>query len=177
MEPNVLVEYAHELMRFLKEELAARRTVQPAFILVHDRDCEVLTFPPHLFTSAEGRAAVARTFRNRALQTGACGALMGLDSNCFIPDLIALREANPRLVRAAAAAGIDALMRSGLGKKSEGISVTLQTPTFHLLIQQLYTRGDNSIVFDESRTLDSREVPMEAAGLFNIYGSPQVIRG
>lgn len=177
MEPKVLVECAHELMRVLKEELAARRTVQPAFIVVHDRDCEVLTFSPPLFASAEGRAAVARTFRNRALQTGACGALMGLDSNCFIPDLIALRDANPRLVRAAAAAGIDALMRSGLGKKSEGISVMLQTPTFHVLIQQLYTRGDNSIVFDESQTLDSREVPMEAAGLFNIYGSPQVIRG
>ena len=63
MEPNVLVECAHELMRVLKEELAARRTVQPAFILVHDRDCELLTFPPPLFASAEGRAAVARTFR------------------------------------------------------------------------------------------------------------------
>ena len=68
-------------------------------------------------------------------------------------------------------------MRFGLGKKSEGISVTLQTPTFHVLIQQLYTRGDNSIVFGESQTLDSREVPMEAAGLFSIYGSQHVIRG
>ena len=177
MEPNALVECAHELMRALKEELAARRTIQPAFILVHDRDCEVLAFSPRLFESEEGKAAVARTFRYRALQTGAHGALMGLDSNCFIPDLVALREANPRLVRAAAGAGIDALIRSGFGRKSEGISVMLQTPTFHVLIQQLYTRGENSIVFDGSQTLDSREVPMEAAGLFSIYGSPQATRG
>jgi autonomous glycyl radical cofactor GrcA len=78
---------------------------------------------------------------------------MGLDSNCFIPDLTAMREANPRLVQAAAGAGID------------------------LLVQQLYARGDNSIVFGELRTLDSREVPMEAAGLFSIYGGQHVTRG
>src|SRR5207245_1922170 len=41
MEPNALVECAYELMRVLKEELAERRTVQPAFILLHDRDCEL----------------------------------------------------------------------------------------------------------------------------------------
>jgi hypothetical protein len=166
MEPNALVECAYELMRVLKEELAERRTVQPAFILLHDRDCELLTFSPRLFASAEGKAAVARTFRNRALQTGAHGALVGLDSNCFIPDLASMREANPRLLRAA-----------GFGRKSEGISVTLQTPVFHLLVQQLYTRGDNSIVFGVSQTLDSREVPMEAAGIFNIYGGQHVTRG
>jgi len=177
MDPNALVECAYELMRVLKEELAERRTVQPAFILLHDRDCELLTFSPRLFASAEGKAAVARTFRNRALQTGAHGALMGLDSNCFIPDLTAMREANPRLVQAAAGAGIDALIRSGFGKKSEGLTVTLQTPAFHLLVQQLYTRGDNSIVFGELQTFDSRNVPMEAAGLFSIYRGQHVTRG
>jgi hypothetical protein len=102
---------------------------------------------------------------------------MGLDSYCFVPDLAAMMEANPRLVRAATSAGIDALVRSGFGTKSEGISVTLQTPRFDLLVQQLYTRGDNSIVFGELRTLDSREVPMEAAGLFSIYGGQHVARG
>ena len=177
MEPNELVECAYELMRVLKEELAERRTVTPAFILLHEKDCEVLTFPPRLFASAEGNAAVARTFRNRALRTGAHGALMGLDSNCFIPDLTAMRQSNSRLVQAAARAGIDALVRSGFGRKSEGLSITLQTPAFHLLVQQLYTRGDNSIVFDELRTFDSREVPMEAAGLFNIYGGQHVTLG
>ena len=177
MEPNALVECAYELVRALKEELAERGTVAPAFILLHDRDCEVLTFSPRLFASAEGKAAVARAFRHRARQTGAHGALMGLDSNCFIPDLTAMREANPRLVQAAAGAGIDALIRSGFGKTSEGLSVTLQTPAFHLLVQQLYARGDNSIVFGELRTLDSREVPMEAAGLFSIYGGQHVTRG
>src|SRR5664279_3605379 len=141
MEPNALVECANELMRALKEELAERGTVSPAFILLHERECEVLTFSPRLFESAEGRAAVARAFRNRALQTEARGSLIGMDSNCFIPDLTALREANPRLVQAAAGAGIDALVRSGFGRKSEGLSVTLQTPAFHLLVQQLYTRG------------------------------------
>ena len=177
MEPNELVECAYELMRALKEELAERGTVTPAFILLHERDCVVLTFSPRLFASAEGNAAVARTFRNRALQTGAHGALMGLDSNCFIPDLTAMREANPRLVQAAASAGIDALVRSGFGRKSEGVSVTLQTPAFQLLAQQLYVRGDNSIVFGELQTFDSREVPMEAAGLFNIYSNQHVTRG
>ena len=177
MEPNALVECAHELMRVLKEELAERRSVQPAFILLHDRDCEVLTFSPRLFASAEGKAAVARTFRNRALETGAHGALVGLDSNCFIPDLASTREANPRLLRAAAAAGLDALIRSGFGRKSEGISVTLQTPAFHLLVQQLYTRGENSIVFGLSQVVDSREVPMEAACLFSICGGQHVTRG
>ena len=177
MEPNALVECAYELMRVLKEELAERGTVAPAFILLYEKDCEVLTFSPRLFASAEGKAAVARAFRNRARQTGAHGALMGLDSNCFIPDLTAMREANPRLVQAAAGAGIDALIRSGFGKTSEGLSVTLQTPAFHLLVQQLYARGDNSIVFGELRTLDSREVPMEATGLFSIYGGQHVTRG
>jgi hypothetical protein len=177
MEPNSLVQYAYELMRVLKEELAERRTVQPAFILLHDRHCEVLTFPLRLFASAEGKAAVARTFRNRALQTGAGGTLMGLDSYCFVPDLAAMMEANPRLVQAATSAGIDALVRSGFGTKSEGISVTLQTPRFDLLVQQLYARGDDSIVFGELRTLDSREVPMEAAGLFSIYCGQHVARG
>ena len=81
------------------------------------------------------------------------------------------------MVQAAAGAGIDALIRSGFGKTSEGLSVTLQTPAFHLLVQQLYARGDNSIVFGELRTLDSREVPMEAAGLFSIYGGQHVTRG
>jgi hypothetical protein len=55
--------------------------------------------------------------------------------------------------------------------------VTLQTPAFHLLVQQLYTRGDNSIVFGELQTFDSREVPMEAAGLFSIYSNQHVTRG
>jgi hypothetical protein len=177
MEPNALVECAYELMGSLKEELAERGTVAPAFILLYDRDCEVLTFSPLLFASAEGKAAVSRAFRNRARQTGAQGALTGLDSNCFIPDITAMSEANPRLVQAAAGAGIDALIRSGFGKTSEGLSVTLQTPAFHLLVQQLYARGDNSIVFGELRTLDSREVPMEAAGLFSIYGGQHVTRG
>ena len=177
MEPNALVECANELMRALKEELAERGTVTPAFILLHDSDCEVLTFSPRLFESPEGKAAVARAFRNRAHQTGAHGALVGLDSYCFIPDINALREANPRLVQAAAGAGIDALIRSGFGRKSEGISVTLQTPAFHLLVQQLYTRGDNSIVFGELQTFDSREVPMEAAGIFSIYSNQHVTRG
>ena len=177
MEPNALVECAYQLMSVLKEEIAERRTVQPAFILLHDRHCEVLTFPLHLFASAEGKAAVARTFRNRALQTGAQGALMGVDSYCFIPDLAAMREANPRLVRAATNAGIDALVRSGFGQKSEGISVTLQTPGFHLLVQQMYARGESSIVFGELRTLDSRDVPMEGAGLFRIFGGQHVARG
>src|ERR1700721_2430155 len=111
MEPNELVKCAYELMRALKEELAERRTVTPAFIVLHERDCEVLTFPPRLFASAEGNAAVARTFRNRALRTGAHGTLMGLDSNCFIPDLTAMREANPPLVQAAAGAGTGVLVR------------------------------------------------------------------
>jgi hypothetical protein len=177
MEPNALVECANELMRALKEELAERGTVTQAFILLHERDCEVLTFSPCLFESAGGRAAVARAFRNRALQTEVHGTLIGMDSNCFIPDLTALREANPRLVQAAAGAGIDALVRSGFGRKSEGLSITLQTRAFHLLVQQLYTRGDNSIVFDELRTFDSREIPMEAAGLFNIFGGQHVTRG
>ena len=177
MEPNVLVECAYELMRVLKEELADRGTVSPAFILLYDKDCEVLTFSQRLFRSAEGKATVARVFRNRARQNGAHGALMGLDSTCFIPDLTAMREANPRLVRAAAGAGMDALVRAGFGKKSDGLSVTLQTPRFHLLVQQLYVRGDHSIVFGELRTLDSREVAMEAAGLFSIYGGQHIPRG
>ena len=112
MEPNELVECAYELLRVLKEELGERKTVTPAFILLHEKDCEVLTFPPRLFASAEGNAAVARAFRKRALQTGARGVLMGLDSNCFIPDLTAMREANPRLVQAAAGAGIDEIGRA-----------------------------------------------------------------
>jgi hypothetical protein len=102
---------------------------------------------------------------------------MGLDSYCFVPDLTAMMEANPRLVQAATSAGIDALVRSGFGKKSEGISVTLQTPRFDLLVQQLYARGDNSVVFGEMRTFDSREDPMEAVGLFSIYGGQHVARG
>ena len=102
---------------------------------------------------------------------------MGLDSICFIPDFAAMKEANPRLVRAAADAGIDALVRSGFGRKSEGLSVTLQTPSFHLLVQQLYTRQESSIVFGGLQTFDSRKLPMEAAGLFSIYAAHHATRG
>ena len=98
MEPNALVKCANELMRALREELAERGTVTPAFILLHDSDCEVLSFSPRLFESTEGKAAVARAFRNRAHQARARGALVGLDSYCFIPDINAMSEANPRLV-------------------------------------------------------------------------------
>ena len=38
MEPISLVECANELMRALKEEIAERGTVTPAFILLHERD-------------------------------------------------------------------------------------------------------------------------------------------
>jgi hypothetical protein len=102
---------------------------------------------------------------------------MGLDSICFIPDFAAMKEANPRLVRAGADAGIDALVRSGFGKKSEGLSVTLQTPSFHLLVQQLYARGEDSIAFGALQTFDSRKLPMEAAGLFSIYAPHHATRG
>jgi len=174
MEPNALVECAYELMGSLKEELAERGTVAPAFILLYDRDCEVLTFSPRLFASAEGKAAVARAFRNRARQTGAHGALMGARQQLLHP--------RPhRDARGESTTGTGRRRRRhrcahpiGLRKTSAGLSVTLQTPAFHLLVQQLYARGDNSIVFGELRTLDSREVPMEAAGLFSIYGGQHV---
>ena len=48
MEPNALVECAYELMRVLKEELAERRTVQPAFILLHEQRLR----GPHFLTAS-----------------------------------------------------------------------------------------------------------------------------
>jgi hypothetical protein len=84
--------------------------------------------------------------------------LIGLDSYAFVPDPEAIATANKKLVETALAAGIDALARSGFGRKSEAISITLQTSAFHVLLQQLYTRGSgNSVVFGELRTIDSRE--------------------
>ena len=78
------------------------------------------------------------------------------------------------------AAGIDALARSGFGHKSEAISITLQTSAFHVLLQQLYTRGSgNSIVFGELRTIDSREchqAPVIPTGLFNVFSQRQTNR-
>jgi len=85
MEPNSLVQYAYELMRVLKEDPAARRTVQPRL-----SSCTTDTAkssPSHCACShpRRERRPSQRTFRNRALQTGAGGALMGLDSYCFVP--------------------------------------------------------------------------------------------
>ena len=171
MEPIALVECANELMRALKEELAERGTVTPAFILLHERDCEILTFSPRLFASAEGKAAVARAFRKRAVQNGAHGALMGLDSNCFIPDLAAMREANPRLVQAAAGAGIDALIRSGFGGKSEGLSIPASR--FHFGAATTTRGKKSSLVSCRPSILKSQ---MEA-GLFSIYSNQHVARG
>ena len=173
MESAAMVRCAHTLVRTMKEELAETRTVEPIFILLCDHGCHFIAFDPVLFNDIAGKEAMSASLRQRAAQEGARGALIGTDSYAFLPDLEAIRRANQNLVRAATAAGIDALIRSGLGRKSEAISVSLQTPTFHLLFQQLYTRGrGNSIVFRELLTIDSREYdssPVISAGFFDIF--------
>jgi hypothetical protein len=99
--------------------------------------------------------------------------LIGMDGYILIPDLAAISAANERLVRAAAGAEIDALVRSGLGVKKEAVAVCLQTPTFHVLLQQIYSRGAaQSIVFGELLAVDSRDYggfPQMAMGWLNIF--------
>jgi hypothetical protein len=157
----------------MKEELAAARTLEPKFVLLHDQGCDLIAYDPALFHNAPGKAAIASSLRRRANEINAHGALIGVDSFAFRPDLAAISGANEKLVRAAAAAGIDALVRAGFGVKREAIAVSLQTPAFHLLFQQIYTRGvANSIVFGDLVTVDSRDYdgdPVIAMGWFNVF--------
>jgi len=170
MENAAMVECAHELVRVMKEDLAVRKTVEPVLILLHASGCDLIRFEPALFTTQAGKNAIGTVFRKRAIEVRACGAVVGLDSHCLVPDVPAMLDANPKLVRAAAAAGLDALVRSGFGRKSEALAVTLETPSFELLIQQLYTRDANSIVYGELVEYDSRKMPVAAAGVFKVFG-------
>jgi hypothetical protein len=180
MEPAAMVRCAHTLLRALKEDLAEAKSVAPTFILLLDCGCDFIAYDNVLLNSPAGRAAIAESLRGKAIQTGARGVLIGMDSYAFVPNVQAITTAHEKLVRAAAAAGIDAMVRSGFGRKSEAISITLQTSAFHVLLQQLYTRGDgNSIVFGELRTTDSREchqAPVIATGLFNVFSPRQTNR-
>jgi hypothetical protein len=170
MNDAAMVECAYELVRVLKDDLMSRNTVEPVLILLHDRGCDLIRFEPVLFTTQSGKDAIGAVFRRRATEVSAYGAIVGLDSHCLVPDIPAMLNANPKLVRAAAAAGIDALVRSGFGRKSEALAVTLETPSFELLLEQLYTRGENGLVFGELMDLDSRRVPVTSAGVFKVFG-------
>ena len=170
MENAAMVECAHELVRVMKEDLAVRKTVEPVLILLHARGCDLIRFEPALFRTPAGKNAIGAVFRKRAIEVSACGALVGLDSHCLVPDVPALLNANSKLVRAAAAAGLDALVRSGFGRKSEALAVTLETPSFELLFQQLYTRAADGIVLGELVEYDSRQMPVAAAGVFKVFG-------
>lgn len=173
MELAAMVRCAHALVRAMKEDLAKTRTVEPVFVLLQKNACDFVAYDPLLLQSPPGRTAIADNLRQRAIQTGAAAVLIGMDSYAFVPDLEAIATANERLVQAATTAGIDALVRSGFGRKSEAISVSLQTSAFHVLLQQLYTRGNsNSIVFGELRRVDSREygnTPVISTGLLNVF--------
>jgi hypothetical protein len=157
----------------MKEDLAAARAVEPKFVLLHNRGCDLIAYDPALLKSTLGKAAIQDSLRRRASQMKAHAVLIGMDGYVFIPDLDAISAANEKLVRAAAAAGIDALARSGLGMKKEAIAVSLQTPAFHVLLQQIYSRGAaQSIVFGELLTVDSRDYdgfPQMAMGWLNIF--------
>ncbi len=170
MDDTAMVECVYELVRVMKEDLAARKTVEPALILLHARGCDLIRFEPVLFTTPTGKAAIAAVFRRRAMEMQACGAMVGLNSHCLVPDVPAMLSANPKLVQAAAAAGLDALVRSGFGRKSEALAVTLETPSFELLLEQLYSRAENGIVFGELLEYDSRRMPVTSAGVFKVFG-------
>ena len=180
MDNASMVRCAHELVRTLKEDLARTRSVEPVFILLGRSSCDYIVYEPALFGTPDGRQAIAGSLRRRARETGAQAALIGMDSRAFVPDLEALGTANEKLVRAAADAGIEALVRCGFGRQSEALSVVLQTPGFHLVLQQLYTRGaGNSIVFDRLLTIDTREYPacpVATTGLFDVFTLDRTIR-
>jgi hypothetical protein len=172
MEAAGMVRCAHTLMRAMKEDLQERGKVEPVFVLLHGYGCDFIHFDPQLLNDSCGEAAIAHTISCRAAEVRADGALIGMDSYAFVPNMEAILSTNERLVRAASDNGLDALVRSGLGRKSEAISLNLQTPAFHLLLQQLYTRDSNGVAFEELAAIDSREftgVPVIVTGLFNIF--------
>jgi len=172
MEAAQMVRCAHAVMRAMTDDLQQTKSVEPVFVLLHEYGCDFVRFDPSLFNSALGKAAVARTLCQRASDTQAAGAVIGIDGYAFIPDIEAIATANDRLVRAAAASGVNALVRSGLGCKSEAIAVALQTNEFHFLLQQLYARDSGDIVFGDLLTIDSREfvgLPVITTGLFSIF--------
>jgi hypothetical protein len=141
-------------------------------VLLHGYGCDFIHFDPQLLKDSCGKAAIAHTISCRAAEVRADGALLGMDSYAFVPNIEAILSTNERLVHAASDNGLDALVRSGLGWKSEAISLNLQTPAFHLLLQQLYTRNSNGIAFEELLAIDSRDfsgVTVIATGLFSIF--------
>ena len=172
MNHEVLLRCARTLLDILKESLANRTSIDPVFSLILEQGPEFVRYDPELTRTAEGNLAIANDLRTRAEQSGAVGALIALDCHVFVPDLPAIHQANQRLVQAATRAGLCALVSAGLGRRSEAIVVTLQTPSFHVLFEQLYTRqGTGSIVFDALRTLDSRDSKggAQTGGLFEIF--------
>ena len=171
MEPAAMVRCAHSLMHALKEDLAERGQVEPVFVLLLPRCCDLIAYDPTLLTSIAGKRAIAVNLRRKATERRAEGAPIAVDSFCFVPDPEAIHSVNQKLVQAAAAAGIDALVAAGLGRKIEAISVNLQTSDFHLLLQQPYTR-ESSIVFGERTTIDSRDygnLSVISGGIFDIF--------
>jgi hypothetical protein len=159
-------------MRAMKEDLQETGKLDPVFVLLHRCGCDFIRFDPQFLNESCGKAAIAHTISCRAAEIRADCVLIGMDSYAFVPDMEAILSTNERLVRAASDNGLEAKVRSGLGCKSEAISLNLQTPAFHLLLQQLYTRNSNGIAFEELVTIDSREfsgVPVIATGLFNIF--------
>jgi hypothetical protein len=160
---------AEELLRLSKEELAERKTVRPVILLARGGSLETVLFDPRLLQSDGGKDGLFAVVRRRALESGADAMLIAVDSYCLIPNMVRMRASAPTILRGLATEGIDALVSAGLGEKREALAVILQTPIYTLLLEQLYERGDHSLVFGECRRIDSGEQPLEPFGRFHIF--------
>jgi len=160
---------AEELLRLLKEELAERKTVRPVIMLVRDGSLETVLFDPRLLRSEGSKDGLFAVVRRRAVESGADAMLIAVDSYCLIPNMVRMRATDQMILRGLVTEGIDALVAAGLGEKREALAVILQTPIYTLLLEQLYERGEHSLVFGECRRIDSCEQPLEPLGRFHIF--------
>lgn len=173
MEICALKSCAEELLRCLKQELAARGTVNPVILLVRGTSMESVVFDPGLLRSEGTKDALFALVRRRAVENGADAMLVAIDTYCLVPNVVHMCATDPIKVRRLATVGIDALVAAGLGEKREALAVIVQTPIYTLLLEQLYERGEHSLVFGECRRIDSGEYALEPLGRFHIFREPE----
>ena len=159
-----------------KQEFAARKTVNPWSSLIRGESIEHVGFDPGLLRSERRKVALLAWVRRRAIESGADAVVVALDSYCLVPNLVRMRASDPMKLHHLVAEGIDALVAAGLGEKREALAVIVQTPIYTLLLEQLYERGEHSLVFGECRRIDSAEQALEPLGRFHIFSGAEAQR-
>lgn len=174
MEIEILRQRAVRLIERMKAELARTGQVEPLLLLLGEHAVEQMMFDPGLLNSGRGKEALFSAARERVRQTGAQAVLMATDAYCFLPEVDRMRELKPEsLEDLLSQGGIDALVAAGLGRKSEAVAVTLQTPVYTMFLEQPYERTAKGIVFGELQSLDNSSQEAKLSGRMQMFSDVQ----